>query len=121
MRFQHPVNGYVENCSAPFLWALCFGPLYFVLKGIWRHAVLYFVVVSTLLSAWGVLAFTASFASVALLSAMKIQDPDKIAMFTAITGFALVAALVLPFLIYPFIASGIVRRHFLRQGWSEVE
>jgi hypothetical protein len=32
-------HGYVETFTAPWLWTLLFGPLYFIYKGIWTHAV----------------------------------------------------------------------------------
>lgn len=38
MRFQNPANGYEEEVSNAFLWALLFGPLYFVVRGVWTHA-----------------------------------------------------------------------------------
>lgn len=39
MRYLNPINGYAEDSSLPFLWCLLFGPLYFLAKGIWLHAV----------------------------------------------------------------------------------
>jgi hypothetical protein len=120
MRFQHPGNGYVETCSAPFLWALLFGPFYFVLKGVWRHVVLYFAVNSLVLTAWSILGTSAILASPYMLQASGISNPNDIANALAIAGVVLALSLVLPFLIYPFLAAGIVRRHFLRQGWTEV-
>lgn len=38
MTFKNPKNGYRESSSAPFLWALLFGSLYFAVKGAWGHA-----------------------------------------------------------------------------------
>lgn len=43
MQFKNPVNGYVENASAPIVWAFIFGPLYFMFKGAWGHAAIYMV------------------------------------------------------------------------------
>jgi hypothetical protein len=40
MRFQHPSNGYIEECASPWLWTLLFGFFYFAYKGIWGHALL---------------------------------------------------------------------------------
>lgn len=119
MRFQHPVNGYVEHCSVPFLWALIFGPLYFVLKGIWRHVVLYFTVNFVLISfSW---AFALGVGAATEGAVTTFSDMDGRSWHAPIALIVIIAALILPFLFYPFIASGIVRRHFLRQGWHEVD
>jgi hypothetical protein len=76
LTFRNPTNGYTETASAPWLWCLLFGFLYFAVKGIWTHAV-----ASLLLAA-----LTAG----------------------------------LSWLIYPFFARGIVKRHYLRSGWVHV-
>lgn len=44
MQFIHPSNNYIEKTSAPFLWCLLFGPLYFLSKGAIGHAVISFIV-----------------------------------------------------------------------------
>lgn len=36
--------GIKEDCSAPWLWCFLFGSLYFLFKGIWTHAIIYFIV-----------------------------------------------------------------------------
>jgi hypothetical protein len=120
MRFSNPANGYVENVRAPFLGALFGGPFYFVLKGVWRHVVLYFSVLSFLTTGWlGIVGFTAVAAGPALIGYLNSSAsiPPSIVAATAI----LVVAAVAPFLIYPFLAAGIVRRHFLRLGWVEID
>lgn len=121
MRFENPANGYVETLSAPFLWALIFGPLYFLIKGVWRHVILYFIVNGVLLSVAGGLAVASAIAAATATQAFDathgLADPAR----TGITAAAAVAALVLPFLIYPFFAAGIVRRHYLRMGWIEID
>jgi len=33
-------SGYIENCKAPALFTLLFGPLYFIFKGTVRHAII---------------------------------------------------------------------------------
>lgn len=43
MKFKNKENGYVEEASAPWLWTLLFGVLYFAVKGIWSHVVIGFV------------------------------------------------------------------------------
>lgn len=45
MTFQHPTTRYTESASVPVLWALLFGPLYFLFKGAWKHAILYTLLV----------------------------------------------------------------------------
>ena len=76
MTFANRSNGYNEVCSAPWLWTLLFGTIYFAVKGVWTH-----VVASLLL---------------------------------AIPTYGL------SWLVYPFFANGIVRRHYLRKGWIEL-
>ncbi|HEX7853877.1 MAG TPA: hypothetical protein VF503_09295 [Sphingobium sp.] len=44
MTFRNPVNGYTESSSVPFLWCLLFGIFYFMVKGIWRHALISFLI-----------------------------------------------------------------------------
>ena len=39
MYFKNPHNNYVEKVSIPWLWVLLFGPIYFIVKGIWVHAI----------------------------------------------------------------------------------
>jgi len=74
MRYRNPTNNYVETSSVPWLWTFLFGFFYFALKGIWRHAVIGFLL--------------------------------------ALITFGM------SWLIYPFFANGIVRRHYLRSGWE---
>ena len=39
--FQNPMNNYQEKVSSSvFLWVLIFGSFYFMVKGIWAHAVI---------------------------------------------------------------------------------
>lgn len=44
--------GYTEQVTGvlSWLWALLFGPLYFLVKGAWGHAVVYFIIASTVLA-----------------------------------------------------------------------
>lgn len=77
MRFENPSNGYVEESSLAWLWALLFGCFYFAIKGIWTH-----VVISLFL---GLLTY----------------------------GFS--------WLIYPFFATGIIRKSYLKKGWKEIK
>jgi hypothetical protein len=120
MQFENPANGYVETCRVPFLWALIFGPLYFVLKGVWRHVILYFIVNGALISGSWFFAFFGAMASTG--SVYLLGEPDgHLLRPVPIASFIVPAALILPFLFYPFIAGGIVRRHYLRMGWTEIE
>jgi Zn-dependent protease with chaperone function len=45
MYFQNRANGYIEEISSPGLWTLLFGPIYFVTKGIWTHALAAFALI----------------------------------------------------------------------------
>lgn len=40
--FTNPANNYTTTGTTPFtwLWCLLFGPLFFVYKGVWSHAVI---------------------------------------------------------------------------------
>lgn len=40
LRFQNPANGYIEELNNPGLYCFLFGPLYFVSKGVWTHAII---------------------------------------------------------------------------------
>ncbi|MFZ1989932.1 MAG: hypothetical protein WAW96_09190 [Alphaproteobacteria bacterium] len=75
MRFRNPANDYEESTNAAWLWCLLFGPLYWLVKGIWSHALLQLVL----------------------------------------------SCFILPWLVYPFFAGAIVRSHYLRKGWIEVD
>ncbi|WP_130472910.1 DUF2628 domain-containing protein [Candidatus Magnetaquicoccus inordinatus] len=44
MKFQNSVNGYEETRSVPWLWALLFGPLYFMAIGRWSSAFFWIIV-----------------------------------------------------------------------------
>jgi len=76
-KFKNPANNYTEELSGyTWAWVLLFGTLYFLVKGVWKHAVLSFI-----------LAF---------------------------------CTFGLSWLIYPFFASEIMRKHYLEKGWVEV-
>ena len=60
-----------------WLWVLLFGCFYFVVKGVWRHAL--------------------------------------------ISSFCALFTNGLSWLIYPFFASSIMRKHYLREGWVEIK
>lgn len=77
MKFKNPLNGYVEKSEYSFFCTLLFGPLYFLVKGIWIHAI------------------------VALILARATDG--------------------ISWIIYPFFAGAIVRKYYLRKGWTLVE
>lgn len=51
MQFKNPANGHIESKSAPWLWTLLFGGLYFVASGLWAHVVIWSALVLALF--WG--------------------------------------------------------------------
>ena len=51
--FVNPANGHAERVGLARLWVLLFGVFYFAAKGMWRHAILLFLLaVPTLGVAW---------------------------------------------------------------------
>ena len=78
MKFKNKTNGYIEKVSSPvsWLWVLLFGPIYWVVKGVWRHAVIHFIL---FLISFGIL-----------------------------------------HLIYPFFTYSILKKHYLKNGWEEI-
>ena len=46
MQFKNPQNGHVESSSGPLSWLWCFlfGPIYFLFKGNYRHALIHFLI-----------------------------------------------------------------------------
>lgn len=60
MKFKNK-NGYIEESSAPFVWALLFGFIYFIYKGIWKHALISFLLLFfTMGLSWLIYPFFAS-------------------------------------------------------------
>tara|TARA_B100001121_G_C18634303_1_gene595913 strand:+ start:88 stop:333 length:246 start_codon:yes stop_codon:yes gene_type:complete len=45
MQFRNTRNNYTETVSTPvsWLWVFLFGPIYWAVQGIWRHAVVHFI------------------------------------------------------------------------------
>ena len=43
MKFKNPMNDFEETVSSglSWLWCFLFGPIYWAVKGIWRHAVVH--------------------------------------------------------------------------------
>lgn len=91
MIFQ-PLSVYCfEKSRCPWLWVILFGWIYFACKGIWKHAILYFVL---------------SFMLVLILTAMA---PVAYPFFQIVFG-----------LVYALFANDIVRSHYINKGWIEV-
>ena len=43
-KFKNKANGHTEQISGlTWLWALLFGSIYFAVKGVWKHAVVSFI------------------------------------------------------------------------------
>ena len=53
MRYRNPANGHIEEKSVPALWVLLFGPLYFLVSGIWIHALVMLIIAMALFAAFG--------------------------------------------------------------------
>jgi hypothetical protein len=47
MKFENTRNNYIEDVSSPlsWFWVFLFGPLYWAVKGIWRHAIAHIVLI----------------------------------------------------------------------------
>ncbi len=45
MNFRNPKNGRIEAVKAAFLWCLLFGPLYFLYKRVWLHAIISLILI----------------------------------------------------------------------------
>ena len=73
LRFRNPQSGFVETVTYPFLWTPLFGTFYFMVKRVWVHALLSFIL--------------------------------------SIVTFGL------SWLVYPFVAKGIITKDYLRNGW----
>jgi hypothetical protein len=45
MIFKNPQNDYIEESASPlsWLWVLLLGPLYWVLRGVWTHAIAHLI------------------------------------------------------------------------------
>jgi hypothetical protein len=53
MKFRNPANGHIEEKSVPWLWALLFGFFYFLVSGIFIHAIIMVVIGGALFAAMG--------------------------------------------------------------------
>ena len=78
MLFKNPQNDYIEDSASnlSWLWVLLFGPLYWIVRGVWRHAIAHLIL-------------------------------------------ALITVFIAHF-IYPFFTYSILRKHYLKKGWVQV-
>lgn len=53
MKFRNPTNGHVEEKSLPALWCFLFGAFYFLVSGIWVHALVMFIITILLYAGLG--------------------------------------------------------------------
>jgi hypothetical protein len=53
VRFKNPANGYVEEKSVPWLWALLFGGLYFLVSGMWAPTIVWLILAVVLYGSMG--------------------------------------------------------------------
>lgn len=53
MRFVNPTNGHVEEKRVPALWCFLFGVFYFLVSGIWVHALIMFLISVVLFASLG--------------------------------------------------------------------
>lgn len=53
MQFKNPENGYTEEKSAPWLWALLFGGLYFIACGLWAPFIIWLLLAIVLYASMG--------------------------------------------------------------------
>lgn len=121
MRFRNTINGYEETASMPFLWCLLGGPIYFIYRGVWRHVLLYLIFNGLLITIAGILTGGLGFLAYSAMEAAAGSDPGN-ALVRMNSTIAIVAVcIIIPFLIYPFLATGIIRRHYLRLGWEEID
>ena len=70
MKFRNPANGYIETSETPGLYAFLFGPLYFLSKGAWGHALISFVLA---LLTFGLSWIVYAFASRSIIRTMYLR------------------------------------------------
>jgi len=85
--FSNPANGYIERATTSWtwLWALLFGPFFFLYKGAWPHALVLLV-------------------------------PAFLEPFQRGAGAGLYFLMCIA---YSVMASRVVRKTYLRKGWTE--
>src|SRR3990172_7110996 len=97
-RFKNPVSGQIKDISLSGLWVLIFGPVYFVFNGIWLHAIIVFIA-----------NMLVGFSNIILIYSL-----GSIGYFFGTIIFLIFG------LIYPLCASGIMRNHYLKNRWVEI-
>lgn len=53
MQFKNPANGHIEEKSVPWLWCLLFGFFYFLVSGVFVHAIVMVVLAFLFLAGFG--------------------------------------------------------------------
>ena len=53
IKYRNPANGHIEEIGSPALCAFLFGPFYFLVSGIWIHALVIFIIAVGLFIAMG--------------------------------------------------------------------
>lgn len=105
-KYRHPVNGRIERVGwQNVLWALLFGVIYFMYKGLWKHVAIIFAI--------GILL------GFAILGDLDVETLDFKAMEDAQTRIDVIASLA--WVIYAFLVPGILRNRYLDGGWKEVK
>lgn len=124
MHFRNPQNGYIERVRAPRTWALLFGPFYFISHGAWSHACISFFACAWPVGA--ILAIAAAAAAVlyavlAILWLFGLTAPPLPSKSTPPIGAAEIVAIAWMgvAIAYYLKVPTIMRRHYLRKGWTE--
>ena len=113
MIYKNPVNDHTEKVCGSFscLWVFLFGPIYWAFKGVWRHAVLHFLLVSIAIPYSVILALFLLHFFLALGFGLAPRILVVIILFSPI----------MTHLIYPLFTYRILEKHYNRIGWVRVE
>ena len=128
-KFKNPKNDYIEEVGSKrsWLWVLLLGPLYWLVRGVWRHAVLHFILgggIFPLLLLSSLLLLLFSGAQYYAVANLHEYVSLLLLLFSGAQylGFiTLVIILATPSIIYSFLTYQILRKHYLRMGWEEVK
>ena len=93
MKFKNPTNNHTESAYSPlsWLWVLLFGPIYWAVRGVWRHAVVHFFV--------GLLGI----------------------MLSPLTLFISAGVSLIVHILYAAFCFPILNKHYMRMGWQPVK
>jgi len=105
MEFENPSNGYSERVTGwTVLWVALTGAFYFMVRGAWRYAALWLLLVPLGTIALIALVFGSGTATLLLIDGQVLA---LLVLLAPQVGFAL-------------LAPGMLRKHYLRQGWRQV-